>query len=224
MRAIVMYLGIVFDFDGVLYDSEKHWEDIENTYLRKYIPSWENDHYKNLIGMSLSEVHDYLKKKHGFKRSRTQYFADYDVMANELYSNLAKPLAGIGALVNTLKKMDTKLAIASSSKVEWIKQAMHNHPIQIEFQAIVGANDAVIKAGKPAPDVYIQAAKMLRVDPHKLVAIEDSRNGLIAASTAGMHCIGLRNGFNDEQDLGYADEIFEGYTVKSIARLKELIG
>ena len=80
-----------------------------------------------------------------------------------------------------------------------------------------GAFDVVVSAeevngnGKPAPDIYLYTAQQLGVGPGDCVVIEDSKNGVLSARSAGMFCIGLRNGFNEEQDLSAADVVVEGF-------------
>jgi beta-phosphoglucomutase-like phosphatase (HAD superfamily) len=64
--------------------------------------------------------------------------------------------------------------------------------------------------GKPSPAIYLYTAQRLGVDPARCVVAEDSRNGVLAARAAGMYCIGLRNGFNDDQDLSEANIIVNG--------------
>jgi beta-phosphoglucomutase-like phosphatase (HAD superfamily) len=66
-------LGVIFDFDGVIVDSEKHWAIIENSYLHKHIPNWADEAYSTLVGKDLSSVYDLLIRSWGFKLSKQQY-------------------------------------------------------------------------------------------------------------------------------------------------------
>jgi beta-phosphoglucomutase-like phosphatase (HAD superfamily) len=90
--------GVIFDFDGVIVDSEKHWIDIETPYLQQHIPSWQRHNYSELVGRSLSEVHELLKAKYGFRLSLERYFHDYENMALKLYSQKAQSLKGLERL------------------------------------------------------------------------------------------------------------------------------
>ena len=71
--------------------------------------------------------------------------------------------------------------------------------------------DEVGGKGKPAPDIYLYTAGKLQVRPEDCTVIEDSHNGVLSAKSAGMFCIGIRNGFNDEQDISAADLVIEGF-------------
>jgi HAD superfamily hydrolase (TIGR01509 family) len=217
-----VYSGIIFDFDGVLYDSEKHWEKIENRYLIERVPGWDPYEYKHLIGHSLPEAYTYLKNR-GLRLTEEQYFADYHKMAMELYANYAKPLLNIDTLLRRLSIRKTKMAVASSSKRIWIDTALHNSALPIDFTVIVSSDDKSIAKGKPAPDVYLRAAELLGEQTSKLIAIEDSKNGVVSAKAAGLYCFGLRNGFNETQDLSEADDIIHGYTPQNMKKILNLI-
>ena len=216
--------GIVFDFDGVLFDSEKHWILVENPYLRKYIPTWKDAYYAQLVGKSLSEVYQTLVDTYGFHLTAEQYFADYEMMAVKLYSELAKPLPKLQKLLEFIKEdSNVSVAIASSSKPDWIMMALRAHNLQGHFPIVITAHDSNIRRGKPAPDVYLEATRRLGLGVAQLVAIEDSCSGVKAARAANIFCVGLRNGVNDDQDLSDANVVVNGYGEISVDYLSELI-
>lgn len=203
--------GVVFDFDGVVVDSERHWPDVENDYLREHLTAWKDQSYKDLIGKSLPEVHEYLKRNYGFTLSAAQYFDDYENMAIPLYQRRAKLLPDLSRLIEYLQERQLLLAIASSSKRSWIDLALKANNLTGHFGVVVSAHDKDIQKGKPAPDVYLATARLLGCNLAELVAVEDSRSGVLSAKAAGLICIGLRNGFNDDQDLSRADYIVDGH-------------
>lgn len=218
-----MYKGIVFDFDGVLYDSEKHWAEVENPYLKSHIPEWKDAYYAHLIGKSTHSVYEYLVKRFGLNLTREQYMADYEEMAQRLYGQKTTPLEKLNLIAIVQQETSVKAAIASSSKPEWIMQALRNNPVKLQFATVVTAHDHNVKHGKPAPDVYLEASRRLCIKPGHLIAIEDSATGVASAKSAGLYCIGLVNGFNLDQDLSQADETFDGYSNHAASRLKELL-
>lgn len=206
-----------------MVDSERHWPGVENDYLRKHLTAWKDQYYKDLIGKSLPEVHEYLKRYYGFTLNAAQYYDDYENMAIPLYQRRAKSLPGLTRLLEHLQERQLLLAIASSSKRSWIELALKANNLTGHFGVVVSAHDKDIQKGKPAPDVYLAAAKLLGCNPAELVAVEDSRSGVLSAKAAGLYCFGLRNGFNEEQDLSGADEIIEGYNRQTIAKIMDLI-
>jgi beta-phosphoglucomutase len=203
--------GVIFDFDGVIVDSEKHWIDLETPYLKKHIPTWSTSNYQELIGKSLTEVHRLLVEKHHFRLAREEYFKDYEDMATTLYSTKAEKLNGLVDLLAHLQEHDLRLAIASSSKRSWIDLALKVNQLEDVFEVIVSAHDKNIKKGKPAPDTYIAAMHSLGCNPWELVAIEDSKSGVQAAKAADLYCFGLSNGMNEGQDLSKADLVADGH-------------
>lgn len=217
-----MYSGVVFDFDGVLYDSEKRWEEIENRYLTDRIPNWSHADHKNLIGSSLKESYKYLKTK-GLLLGEGTYFSDYHQMAMALYSENAKPLINVDIILRELASKKVKIAIASSSRREWIDAAITNNKLAVDIPVIACIDDSPTLKGKPAPDLYLRAAELLNEHSSKLIAIEDSKAGVASAKSAGLYCFGLRNGFNETQDLRQADEIINGFTRQNVERIMGLI-
>lgn len=212
-------LGIIFDFDGVIVDSEKHWADVENPYLRRHIPSWHDEDYAILVGKSLPEVYALLQSR-GLKIAANQYFVDYEEMAQKLYSDLAQPLAPIITLLDWAHERHIACAIASSSKRSWIDLALRTHNLEHFFMSVASAHDPGVAKGKPAPDVYLQAISTMDISSSNLIAIEDSSNGVLAAKAAGLFCIGLRNGDNETQNLDQADMIVQEFT-NLLARLEQ---
>lgn len=219
----MVYSGIIFDFDGVLFDSEKHWGNVENPYLRRHIATWKDEDYEKLTGKSLPEVHLLLVEDFNFPLSAEQYFSEYEEMALEMYARIAQPLENLQAVLDLTESIGKKHAIASSSKRSWITASLARYGLEEKFPVIVTAHDPDIQRGKPAPDVYLGAARRLREEPANFIAIEDSRNGVASAKAAGLFCVGLRNGFNDSQDLSEADEIIYGYDTKSMERIRNLL-
>lgn len=90
------------------------------------------------------------------------------------------------------------------------------------FKAVVSA-DELDGEGKPSPVIYLRTAQRLDVDPRQCIAVEDSKNGALSAKSAGMYCIGFRNGFNEEQDLSRADMIIHRFSELAGQQLQRLL-
>ncbi len=93
--------------------------------------------------------------------------------------------------------------------------------LQPYFRAFV-SSEHVGNAGKPAPDIYIETARQLQRLPQECVVIEDAAHGVTAAQRAGMKCIGIRNGYNDTQDISHADLIIHDYSELSLDTIQKL--
>jgi HAD superfamily hydrolase (TIGR01509 family) len=212
---------VIFDMDGVLVDSEKYWAIEETKYLATRIPAPHDEYHKDIVGMSISEIFDYLKSRYDFDLEKKEFLDAYDGMAVDIYEKLSNLLPNVMDLLVLLRNEGFTLALASSSPRFWVNMAVERFKLGSFFRVTVSASEIKCK-GKPAPDIYLYTAEQLGTKPENCLAIEDSRNGVLSAKAAGMKCIGLRNGFNEEQDLSLADMVvdsFQQLTLKVISKL-----
>jgi len=204
------YKAIIFDMDGVIVDSELHWKSLEGFFLESLVPGWTPADQSKIIGLSLDNLYAMLRDTYGMKESQEAFLLEYHKMAAGIYQDKASLLPGFRDLLDTLLQSRIPLAIASSSHRSWIEMVLVKFNLHSAFPVVVSAQE-VGGRGKPAPDIYLYTAEKLSVKPEDCVVIEDSKNGVLSAGNAGMFCVGIRNGFNEEQDISAADVIIEGY-------------
>lgn len=198
--------AIIFDMDGVIVDSERHWQELEAELLPSLVPTWQPSDLRKILGMSMDDIYRFLVEEHHFSQPKQQFLALYQQLEIDIYEHRAALIEGVAEAFVTLRDAGLPLAIASSGGKQRIARVLKRFGLQETFQEVVSADD-VAGIGKPAPDIYLLTAQRLGVFPRQCLAIEDSRNGVHSAKDAGMVCIGLRNGFNEEQDLSQADLI-----------------
>jgi HAD superfamily hydrolase (TIGR01509 family) len=116
---------------------------------------------------------------------------------------------------------EVKLAIVSSAPQAWIGVVRDRFDLD-PLDLVLSAED-IDGPGKPEPDVYEHAAAELGVAPEQCVVVEDSHAGVLAATGAGMHCLGYRTPQNQDTDLSAADEVVEG-AAELRAALSRLVG
>jgi HAD superfamily hydrolase (TIGR01509 family) len=116
-----------------------------------------------------------------------------------------KAMPGLPELVVELQARGLRRAIATSGERRYVELVMHELSLDSTFDAIVAAQD--VKRGKPAPDVYLLAARRLGLEPEQCLVLEDAPNGVAAAKAAGMMCIAVPNEFTRSLDLSAADTI-----------------
>lgn len=114
---------------------------------------------------------------------------------------------GIKELLNELRQNKIITAVASSSPRFFIEAILETIRIREYFKVILSGEE--VQRGKPSPDIFLKAAEMLRVNPQECVVIEDSKNGVKAALSAGMKCIGFANLNSGSQDLSSASTIVD---------------
>jgi len=213
--------AVIFDMDGVLVDSELQWRRVESSFLQKLVPTWSEQDQNGIIGMSIHDVYSNLQKKYGISLSKEEYIDQYKELSEKVYGEWSNLLPGALELLTSVLDARIPCALASSSPRSWIEIVLKRFALSKYFREVVSGDDVVGK-GKPSPEIFLLTAKKLGLKPAKIVVIEDSEKGVRAALSAEMSCVGLRNGFNDEQDISSANLVVTSLSDLSIERLKVL--
>lgn len=201
-----MLEAVIFDMDGVIIDSEPFYLDIGmGIYKRLNISITEKEH-NSYTGVSNTNMWADIKKKYGLRETVNE-LVEIQNNANIKYleKNLKTLIPGVVEILESLRENRIKAALASSSSMEIIRMVLEKFKIIKYFQAIESGEN--LEKSKPAPDIFLNAAKMLKVKPECCTVIEDSYNGVTAAKSAGMKCIGFKNFNSGNQNLEAADLI-----------------
>jgi HAD superfamily hydrolase (TIGR01509 family) len=203
--------AFIFDMDGVMVDSELHWESVEGFFLRTLVPTWTEADQARIVGLSVDDNYRLLVSDYGLKLTKEQFLDFYMPVAREIYGRKASLIPGCTDLMAELQRRRVTVALASSSPRPWIDIMLDRFGLRGHFAAVVSADELERGEGKPSPAIYLLTAQRLGVRPGGCVVMEDSRNGVLSARNAGMYCIGFRNGFNDDQDISAANVIVRSY-------------
>jgi HAD superfamily hydrolase (TIGR01509 family) len=192
--------------DGVIIDSEPIHFDIDvktMSFLGAAITQNELERY---VGMTNPEMWAIIKQEFNLPQSVSEII-DYQLSAKieMLRSTEIEPIDGINDLILELKKHNILLGIASSSPIKFINEVLIKFNFLHYFDCVVSGEE--VAKGKPAPDVYLEAARQLGVTPDKCIVLEDSKNGVASAKAAEMKCIGFINQNSGNQDLSKADSL-----------------
>ena len=185
-----MPAAIIFDLDGVLLDSEQRWNEAKEALVREAGGTWLQEAPEVMMGMSSPEWSAYLRDDLGVQRDLDAINDDVVRRMHESYEDGLPLLPGALETVRALAAR-WPLGLASSSNREIIDVFLERSGVGDLFGATVSSEQ--VARGKPAPDVYLETARRLDVDPRGCVAIEDSSNGLRAAHAAGMPVIAAPN-------------------------------
>ena len=180
--------AVVFDLDGVIVDSEQVWDEVREAYVHETGGTYSADSARDMMGMSSPEWSRYMAETLQVPGTPEEIntaivermLARYGE-APPLLPDAVEAVRRIGAWV--------PLAIASSSNRELIDRVLEAGGIADCFRATASSEE--IAAGKPAPDVYLEVARRLGVDPAECAAVEDSHNGIRSAKAAGMRCVAI---------------------------------
>jgi HAD superfamily hydrolase (TIGR01509 family) len=182
--------AVVFDMDGVLIESEEIWDTIRETYVRERGGRYDEEIQRAMMGMSSREWSRYLHETAGLTESPETINADVVQRMLAAYHDHLPLLEGAVAAVHRLAAR-YPLAVASSSNRPLIDAVLDVSGLQGSFQATVSSEE--VARGKPAPDVYLEAARRLGVAPERCAAIEDSHSGIRSAGAAGMLVVAMPN-------------------------------
>lgn len=179
---------MVFDLDGVLIDSEGAWSATREELTNERSGDWHPRAHEAMMGMSSTEWSVYMRDDLGVDMEPG---AISDEVVRRLSEHYARELPVLPGAVEAVERMADRwpLAVASSSNRPLIERVLELLGVQDAFSAIVSSEE--VARGKPAPDVYLEAAARLGVDPSACAAVEDSSNGLRSARAAGMRVVAI---------------------------------
>jgi len=198
--------AVFFDMDGVIVDSERYWRTEQPDHIFPATLDGEHPDLDETTGMNYREIYDYLDEHYETKISKDEYIDIFDATAREIYSERVSLLDGFHDLVSDLQEAGVPVAIVTSAPPAW--HGIVTEQFDITVDETLSAED-IDGDGKPAPDIYEYAARMVDRDPGECLVIEDSKNGVEAGKNAGMTVIAYRSGPNDDTDLSAADVIVE---------------
>ena len=185
-----MIEAVVFDLDGVLLDTEELWDEARREIAEERGGRWRPDAQRAMMGMSSPEWSRYMHDVIGLSEPPERISEEVVERLAELYR---RQLPLIDGAVEAVRRIGTHwpLGIASSSNRPLIDLFLELTGTQELFRTTVSSEE--VASGKPAPDVYLEAAARLELAPDRCAAIEDSENGIRAASSAGMHVLAIPN-------------------------------
>jgi HAD superfamily hydrolase (TIGR01509 family) len=218
MAVYTAITAAVFDLDGVLLDSEQLWDEVREDLARERGGRWHDRAQADMMGMSSPEWSRYMHEVIGLTESPDEINAE---VVGRLLAHYRESLPLVVGAVEAVERLSARwpLGLASSSNREVIDAVLDAAGIAERFTATVSSEE--VAHGKPAPDVYLEAARRLGADPTQCVAIEDSRNGIRSAHAAGMRVIAIPNAHfpPSEDTLASADAIVASLDELTVERL-----
>jgi HAD superfamily hydrolase (TIGR01509 family) len=198
--------AVVFDLDGVLLDSEELWDEVREELVRERDDRWHERAQVDMMGMSSVEWSRYMHEQLGVPDPREAISAEVVRRMLERYRSQLPLTPGA---VDTVRRLAARwpLALASSSNRELIDAALAAAGLTELFATTVSSEE--VERGKPAPDVYLEAARRIGAAADRCAAIEDSQNGILSARAAGMRVIAVPNRSfpPDDEALAAADVV-----------------
>jgi HAD superfamily hydrolase (TIGR01509 family) len=182
--------AVVFDLDGVIVDSEHVWDAAREALARERGGRWHEGAQQDMMGMSSVEWSRYMHDVIGLKDPPEEISAE---VARRLEATYREELPLIDGATEAVARLAERwpLAVASSSNRPIIDLVLELSGLDRFFRATVSSEE--VPRGKPAPDVYLEAARRLGANPERSAAVEDSRSGILSARAAGMRVVAIPN-------------------------------
>jgi HAD superfamily hydrolase (TIGR01509 family) len=218
-----MIQAIIFDFDGTILDTERHeyesWLEIYQEH-NVHLPL---ELWLHQVGTVSVDFHPYRLLEE--KTSRTLEREAISTRRRQRFLALVAQEAlrpGIQELIEATYQAGLRLGVASSGTREWVEEHLAQRDLRRYFSVVRTSAD--VQRVKPDPELYLSALAVLGVEPQHALAIEDSRNGLLAAKRAVMNCIVAPNPITQGLDFSEADLVLHSLAEITLADLLKKLG
>ncbi|WKX98079.1 hypothetical protein Q1695_013626 [Nippostrongylus brasiliensis] len=214
MRERPLVTHVIFDFDGLLVDTEPSYTLANEAMLKKFNRKFTMDHKLNMMGRKSMEAIAWLLEEVGISNRVTpeEYAVEYDEMLAHLFRQ-CRSLPGAERLVRHFASKGVPMAICTGSCSRAFAQKAESHRDWLDLipVQVMSGDDEKIKRGKPFPDAFLETMRRfpeLPSDPSHILVFEDAPNGVKAASAAGMQCVMVPDKmFRDEAKLLSVDKV-----------------
>jgi HAD superfamily hydrolase (TIGR01509 family) len=200
--------AVVFDLDGLLIETEELWDEVREALARERGGRWNESAQRDMMGMSSREWSRYMHETVGLAESPEEI---NDLVVERMAERYRARLPLLPGAVAAVERIAARwpLGVASSSNRALIDLVLELSGLAKHFRATVSSEE--VARGKPASDVYLEAARRLGVDPTQAAAVEDSEAGIRSAAAAGMRVVVIPNrSFPPSEDvLAAADVVLD---------------
>ncbi len=189
--------SVIFDLDGTLVDSMWLWHEIDVEFLGQRGLELPETYQKDIEGMSFTETAIYTKELFHLSESVEELKEIWNRMAMEKYANEVPFKPGAEKFLQYCKSRNIPVGIATSNSRELVEAVGKSLHFEEYIQEIVTACE--VERGKPAPDVYLEAASRLGAQPFRCLVFEDVPMGILAGKNAGMQVCAVEDAFSAGQ-------------------------
>lgn len=181
--------SVIFDLDGTLIDSELNYLESDRVFLARYGVEWTDELWRRFVGIGSRSMLQWMRRETGIETSVDELLEEKNLAYLDVARRNTRVFPQMVALVKRLRSEGFSLAIATGSSQAVLNEVLDIAGLRGLFDVVVSADE--VAAGKPSPDVFLEAARRLGAVAERCVVVEDSRYGVEAAVAAGMSCIAV---------------------------------
>jgi HAD superfamily hydrolase (TIGR01509 family) len=213
--------AVVFDLDGLMVDSEPLAREAWRVLLARHDAELDEETAGAILGLRLEDSAACIKRQFNLPLSLEEIINERRSIFDRLASGSLQPMPGLAGLISAIDRRGLKRAVATSGHRGYASRVLESIGLADGFAAIVTGE--TVRNGKPAPDIYLAAARALGLQPGDCLALEDAPHGIQAAKAAGLLCVAVPNRFTARLDLGAADYLLPSLSAV-MAELDGIIG
>lgn len=184
-----MIRAILFDMDGTLIDSEPNYRIADQKFLKDFGIELPEELWDSFIGIGSEKMIEQVKREYGLEGETEELLEIKDRYFHEIASERTAVFPATVRLLDELKHRGFPCAIATGSSKRTLRFSLEATGLLDRFEATVSSEE--VAHGKPDPDVFLEAARRVGVEPGECLVLEDSRSGIEAALSAGMRVVAL---------------------------------
>ena len=212
--------AVLFDMDGVIIDSEPLWSKAEQQLLARRNLRYSPQLKTVMMGRDAKEAVRLLINHYNLGEGVDEIVAERNQLIAELFKEHLQPVPHVLELLRSVRDSEIKTGLASSSPKELVDLALGRLNITGLFDLILSGDQ--VARGKPAPDIYLTAARELGVSNESCLVIEDAPHGVAAAKAAGMRCLAISTSAS-EPELAAADRVVGDFDQVNLQALQDLM-
>lgn len=199
-----MIQAVIFDLDGVISDTQKiKTQTSVDLIFDKYgVEMTHEDYEERYSGMKTKQIFKDIFNRFDIEDDLNSFIEQRIVILNQSIEKEVPLVPGSIELIDYFKSKNLSLGLASGGMRYWVDLVLKKLNIRSKFDAVAYSDE--VEVAKPDPEIYELAAEKLRIEPQYCLVIEDAKNGMVAAKSAGMKCIGL---VENTQDKSYPADI-----------------
>jgi HAD superfamily hydrolase (TIGR01509 family) len=210
--------AVIFDMDGTLWDGEPLFHEAFNVVLAPLGHHVTQEDYAKIIGTSVEAAWQWVMDRFKLTESTGDFYRAYNNAVLKLLEAPIEPLPGVRSLLAELRRMDVPVGLASADLRQWVDAALRGLRLDDAFGVTVAAGE--VPRSKPAPDLYLAAARALGVAADECMAVEDTTTGIAAAKAAGMFAVQIRAASTALPPIAQADLVIDDYSQFDLSLLE----